>query len=100
MSPEELEAGYARSYKRLFSLFPIWAQRPHQTSAVLPYLAMALLYKRSNFLWRFLIQHRLTNTVWSPLVHLTRLQHLRYRQRLSREGSLPGHLVSLIHPGV
>jgi hypothetical protein len=61
---------------------------------------MSLLYKRSNFLWRFLIRHRLTHAVWSPLVQLTRLRHLRYRRRLAREGSLPGHLVSPIRPSV
>ena len=100
MSPEQLEAGYAWIYRRLFSLSSIWARRPRQASAVLPYLAMALLYKRSNFLWRFLIRHRLTHKVWTPLVHLTRLRHLRYRRRLAREGSLPGHLVSPIRPSV
>jgi radical SAM superfamily enzyme YgiQ (UPF0313 family) len=100
MSPEELEAGYAWIYRRLFSLSSIWARRPRQVSAVLPYLAMALLYKRSNFLWRFLIRHRLTHKVWTPLVNLTRLRHLRYRRRLAREGSLPGHLVSPIRPSV
>ena len=100
MSPEELEAGYAWIYQRLFSLRSIWARRPRQATAVLPYLAMSLLYKRSNSLWRFLIRHRLTHKVWSPLVHLTRLRHLRYRRRLAREGSLPGHLVSPIRPSV
>ena len=48
----------------------------------------------------FLIRHRLTHPVWSPLVHLTRLRHLRYRWRLAREGSLPGHMVSPIRPSV
>ena len=79
MSPAELEAGYAWIYRRLFSLRSIWARRPRQASAVLPYLAMALLYKRSNPLWQLLIRHRLTHAVWGPLVRLTRARHLRFR---------------------
>ena len=78
----------------------IWARRPHHWPAVLPYLAMALLYKRANPLWQFLIRHRLTHTVWTPLVHLTRLRHLRYRARLEREGGVPGPLVQPMPPSV
>ena len=100
LTPEELEAGYTWIYQRLFSLKSIWARRPRQVSAVPAYLAMSLLYKRSNWLWKFLIQRRLTHTVWSPLVHLTRLRHLRWRIRLAREGAVPGHLLSPIRPSV
>ncbi len=100
MSPEELEAGYAWLYRRLFGLRSIWARRPHHWPAVLPYLAMAILYKRANGLWRFLIEHRLTHAVWSPLVHLTRLRHLRYRARLEREGSVPCQLIQPMPPSV
>lgn len=100
MSPEELEAGYAWLYRRLFGLGSIWARRPRHAPAVLPYLAMALLYKRANPLWQFLIRHRLTHAVWSPLVHLTRLRHLRYRARLEREGGVPGPLVQPMPPSV
>src|SRR5262249_52094769 len=100
MTPEELEAGYAWIYRRIFGPQSIWARRPRQTSAVLPYLAMSLLYKRSNWLWRFLIRHRLTHAIWSPLVHLTRLRHLRYRARLA-DGRAGGHrLLSPIRPSV
>jgi radical SAM superfamily enzyme YgiQ (UPF0313 family) len=100
MSPEQLEAGYAWIYRRLFSLRSIWRRRPAQTTAVLPYLAMALLYKRSNWLWKVLIRHRLTHAVWAPLVELTRRRHLRYRARLARDGVVPGHLVSPLRPSV
>ena len=100
MSPEQLEAGYAWLYRRLFGLRSIWARRPHHWPAVLPYMAMALLYKRANGLWRFLIQHRLTHAVWSPLVHLTRLRHLRYRARLEREGRVPCQLIQPMPPSV
>ena len=100
MSPEELEAGYAWIYRRLFSLRSIWARRPPQASAVLPYLAMALLYKRANWLWRLLIRHRLTHAVWRPLVHLTRLRHLRYRARLAASPSVPGPLRLPVRPSV
>ena len=82
MTPEQLAEGYARCYERLFSHASIWRRRPQQPDAVLPYLAMSYLYKRSNRLWAFLIRHRLTHTVWSPLVEWTRRRHLRFRARL------------------
>jgi radical SAM superfamily enzyme YgiQ (UPF0313 family) len=84
MAPEVLEAGYAWCYERLLSLPSIWQRRPLQTDAVLPYLAMMLLYKRSNALWEFLIRHRLVAAAWRPLVEATRLRHLRFRRRLER----------------
>ncbi|MEZ5398993.1 MAG: radical SAM protein [Bryobacteraceae bacterium] len=83
MSPDELERGYAWMYERLFSHASIWRRRPTDWRAVPPYLAMSYLYKRSNRLWRFLIAHGLVHSVWSPLVELTRLRHLRYRKRLA-----------------
>ena len=46
MSPEELEAGYAWCYNRLFSHASIWRRRPADWRAVPPYLAMSYLYKR------------------------------------------------------
>lgn len=85
MTPEELEEGYAWSYQRLFSNRSIWRRRPEDLRAVLPYLAMSYLYKRSNFLWKFLIQHRLIAAVWHPLVENTRRRHLRFRKRLAAE---------------
>jgi hypothetical protein len=65
-----------------------------------PYLAMSLLYKRSNWLWRLLIQTRSTHAVWSPLVHLTRWRHLGHRARLAREGEAACQLHSPVPPGV
>ncbi len=82
MTPEELERGYRWLYRRAFSLRSIWARRPRSLGAALAYLAMAILYKRSNGLWKLLIQHRLTRAVWRPLVQLTRLRHLRFRRSL------------------
>src|SRR5262249_36818005 len=84
MSPEELEAGYGWMYRALFSYRSIWARRPSQTSAVAPYLAMSMLYKKANPFWEFLIQHRLTNAVWSPLVEITRWRHIHFRKKLAR----------------
>lgn len=85
MSPEELEEGYAWIYQRLFSHASIWRRRPTDFRAVPPYLAMSYLYKRSNRFWRFLIKHHLVHAVWRPLVELTRLRHLRFRQELRQE---------------
>lgn len=90
MTKEELEAGYAWLYERLFSLASIWARRPEDAAAVAPYLGMALLYKRVNPLWQRLIEQRLTHAVWKPLVELTRLRHLAFRRRLAAgEGGAP-----------
>jgi hypothetical protein len=50
---------------------------------VAPYLAMSYLYKRSNRFWHLLIKHHLVHAVWRPLVELTRVRHLRFRQALS-----------------
>src|SRR3954468_6371375 len=44
MTAEELQLGYDWLYRRLFSLKSIWARRPEQNSAVVPYFAMSLLY--------------------------------------------------------
>jgi hypothetical protein len=83
MSPEDLEEGYAWTYQRLFSLESIWRRRPEDWRAVLPYLAGSYLYKRSNRFWRLLIKYHLVHAVWRPLVELTRLRHVRFRQRMA-----------------
>ena len=83
MTAEQLQDGYAASYRRLFSHASIWRRRPADPEAVLPYLAMAYLYKRSNAMWTFLIRHRLTGPVWRPLVEWTRRRHVRFRRRLA-----------------
>lgn len=87
MTPDELAAGYERCYDRLTSLASIWRRRPEDPRAVAPYLAMSVLYKRSNRLWRFLIRHGMTSTAWRPLVELTRRRHVRFRARLAAETS-------------
>jgi radical SAM superfamily enzyme YgiQ (UPF0313 family) len=84
MTVEQLEDGYAACYRRLFSHASIWARRPHDPEAVLPYLAMSYLYKRSNWFWTFLIKHRLTAAVWRPIVEWTRRRHLYFRRRLEQ----------------
>ena len=82
MSCEELDRGYAWCYEKLFSHRSIWKRRPAESSAVLAYLAMSYLYKRSNRVWRFLIKHRLTATLWRPLIEHSRRRHLRLRPHL------------------
>jgi radical SAM superfamily enzyme YgiQ (UPF0313 family) len=82
MSPEELAAGYAWCYRKLFSHGSIWRRRPRDREAVLGYLAMSYLYKRSNLFWHLLIRHRLTAFVWRPLVQQARRRHLEYRERI------------------
>ena len=109
MSPEELAGGYAFCYERLFSHGSIWRRRPSDPRAVLPYLAMSYLYKRSNWLWYFLIRHRLTHAVWSPIVEWTRLRHLSFRRRLAARPvaapsamrtASPTRSSSVVSPGV
>jgi radical SAM superfamily enzyme YgiQ (UPF0313 family) len=84
MTAEELELGYDWLYRRLFSLASIWRRRPAQGAAVLPYLAMSLLYKRSNRLWHLLIKRQLVHRAWQPLVYWSWRRHLIFRQRLER----------------
>jgi radical SAM superfamily enzyme YgiQ (UPF0313 family) len=82
MSAEQLDQGYAWCYRTLFSHRSIWRRRPADREAVLGYLAMSYLYKRSNYFWHLLIKHRLTALVWRPLVSHARGRHLHYRKRL------------------
>jgi radical SAM superfamily enzyme YgiQ (UPF0313 family) len=102
MTPHQLAEGYAWCYRRLFSSRSIWRRRPQDARAVVPYLAMSYLYKRSNFLWYFLIRHRLTGPVWSPLVEWTRRRHLRFRRRFepTREETCPRRAPSVVTAGV
>ena len=100
MSIEELEQGYGWCYQRLFSHRSIWARRPRDAAAVLPYLAMSYLYKRSNLLWHLLIRYRLTAAVWRPLVEITRRRHLKFRRRLACKPSMATAPGSVLAPGV
>src|SRR5438552_1560831 len=90
MTPRELADGYAWCYRRLFSHASIWRRRPCDWRAVLPYLAMSYLYKRSNRLWHLLIRHQLTAKAWRPLVEWTRRRHVKFRARLGETMLTPG----------
>ena len=70
MTAEQLRAGYEWCYRRLFSHSSIWRRRPSDWRAVLPYIAMSYLYKRSNLLWHLLIRYRMTAWVWRPLIEI------------------------------
>jgi radical SAM superfamily enzyme YgiQ (UPF0313 family) len=89
MTPEELALGYDWLYRWLFSPGSIWRRRPSQASAVLPYLAMSFLYKRSNRFWHLLIKHGLVHMVWKPLVEWTRFRHVAFRRHLLTRPQLP-----------
>ncbi|HKE95973.1 MAG TPA: radical SAM protein, partial [Povalibacter sp.] len=82
MTCEQLDQGYAWCYDRLLSHGSIWRRRPTDSRAVLAYLAMSYLYKRSNRFWRLLIRQRLTAAVWKPLIAHSRNRHLRFRKYL------------------
>jgi hypothetical protein len=99
MSESQLQSGYEQCYTRLFSHTSIWRRRPDNWRAVMPYLAMSYLYKRSNWLWHFLIRHRLTAVAWKPLVEWTRRRHLKFRRRL-RDGPGCVYSSSVVSAGV
>jgi radical SAM superfamily enzyme YgiQ (UPF0313 family) len=82
MTTDQLAEGYEYCYERTFSHSCIWHRRPRDWRAAAAYLAMAYLYKRSNWLWPHLIRNRLTHCVWRPLLELSRWRHLGFRQRL------------------
>jgi radical SAM superfamily enzyme YgiQ (UPF0313 family) len=90
MSPEQLDSGYAWCYDRLFSHRSIWKRRPEDRSAVLSYLAMSYLYKRSNRFWHRLIRHRLTAAVWRPLIEHSRRRHRVFREALATRSPQEG----------
>jgi radical SAM superfamily enzyme YgiQ (UPF0313 family) len=100
MTPEELEEGYACIYQRLFSHTSIWRRRPADWRAVPPYFAMSYLYKRSNRFWRFLIKHHLVHAVWRPLVELTRLRHVQFREELAALETVTRPGVGVVSAGV
>jgi radical SAM superfamily enzyme YgiQ (UPF0313 family) len=101
MTVEQLADGYAWCYRRLFSHASIWRRRPRDARAVLPYLAMSYLYKRSNWLWYWLIRHRLTATAWRGLVEWTRRRHVRFRHALAAREMADGMLApSVLSAGV
>jgi radical SAM superfamily enzyme YgiQ (UPF0313 family) len=85
MTPVQLADGYAYCYRRTYSHRSIWRRRPRDWRAVLPYMGMAYLYKKANWLWPFLIRHRLTHFMWWPLLEWSRRRHQRFRQRLAED---------------
>ncbi len=89
MSVEQLQEGYKRCYRRVFSHQSIWRRRPADWRSVSAYLAMSYLYKRSNLFWHLLIRHQWTSRVWRPLVEWTRLRHVRFRRQLQHQ-PIPG----------
>lgn len=99
MTPEELYEGYAWCYDRVFSHASIWRRRPTDWHAVLPYLAMSYLYKKSNRIWHLLIRKQITAMVWKPLVELTRQRHLKFRKRLAQQATATG-VNSVVSAGV
>jgi radical SAM superfamily enzyme YgiQ (UPF0313 family) len=92
LTPDELSLGYDWLYRRLFSHTSIWHRRPAAWSDLPTYLAGAYLYKRSNWLWRLLIEHGLVHTVWHPLVERARRRHLAVRR-----ARLAGSPVDALH---
>jgi len=99
MSCEQLDAGYAWCYEKLFSHRSIWRRRPADANAVLAYLGMSYLYKRSNRFWHLLIKHRLTGAIWHPLIEHSRRRHLQLRPRLEKL-ELPARASQCVSPGV
>lgn len=99
MTEEQLFEGYSWCYQRLFSHASIWQRRPVDWHAVLPYMAMSYLYKRSNRIWHQLIRYKITAMIWKPLVELTRRRHLKFRKRLAGRTTASG-LNSVISAGV
>ncbi|MCC6231644.1 MAG: hypothetical protein IT580_03325, partial [Verrucomicrobiales bacterium] len=78
-----------------------WARRPDSLPAVAPYLAMSLLYKKSNRFWHWLIRRGWVHRAWTPLVQITRLRHLAFRRRLATSpGREPIMTPSRTRPGV
>jgi radical SAM superfamily enzyme YgiQ (UPF0313 family) len=100
MAPQQLADGYAWCYERLFSHGSIWRRRPADFRAVLPYLAMSYLYKRSNRFWHLLIRRQLTALVWRPLVEWTRRRHVRFRARLENAEQPLATASAIISAGV
>jgi radical SAM superfamily enzyme YgiQ (UPF0313 family) len=96
LTEAELAEGYAWCYRRLFGHASIWRRRPADVRAVLPYLAMSYLYKRSNWLWYWLIRRRLTAAVWRGLVERTRRRHVAFRRRLAAETNGEGRRAACV----
>ena len=64
------------------------------------YAVMACLYKKANWLWPFLIRHRLTAAAWRPFIEAARLRHLRFRKRLRAATEAPVAFGAPLYGGV
>jgi radical SAM superfamily enzyme YgiQ (UPF0313 family) len=100
MSTEELDRGYAWCYDTLFSHGSIWRRRPADPRAVIAYLAMSYLYKRSNAFWHLLIRQRLTAAIWRPLIEHSRRRHLKLRRRLEALSAAEVQATPFVSAGV
>jgi len=78
MSPQLLLEGYRRSYRQLYRWPTILARGPvaegraETVARTAAYLAMTVLYKKQDWIWRALVPLRLTHAAWRPLVALQR----------------------------
>ena len=61
---------------------------------------MSYLYKRSNRFWRLLIKHHRVHAVWRPLVEMTRLLHVRFREELSASETMNRPGTNVVAAGV
>jgi radical SAM superfamily enzyme YgiQ (UPF0313 family) len=84
MTPAQLEAGYRRAYRRLFSHRSILRRRPTRTGDVPSYLVGSYLYKHANRVWPHAIRHRWTRALWRPLIHGARLRQQGVVRELDR----------------
>ncbi|MDP7113168.1 MAG: radical SAM protein [Myxococcota bacterium] len=85
MTPAQLEAGYRRAYRRLFSHRSILRRRPVRTGDVPSYLVGSYLYKHANRVWPHAIRHRWTRALWRPLIHGARLRQQGVVRELDRD---------------
>ena len=86
MTPAQLEAGYRRAYRRLFSHRSVLRRRPARRGDVPAYLVGSYLYKHANRVWPHAIRHRWTRALWRPLIHAARLRQQRVVGELERSG--------------
>ena len=89
MTAAQLLDGYERAYRRLYSWRSVLARRPRgsgvasSAARAAAHVAMTVLYKKQDWLWRALVPLRLTHAAWQPLIALHQqmaaLRHARVR---------------------
>ncbi len=91
MSPAQLEQGYRRVYRELYSWQNVLARRPPGAVRAGAYLAMTALYKKWDLLWKALVPMRMTHALWSPLVELHwrmgKLDRHRWDEKIARSAA-------------